>query len=67
AKWTNQETDALVDFLAEYHSECGDGANFKDVTFNAAALHIKALLVSDKPKDMKSIRYKWRQVSWSDH
>ncbi|KAG8215089.1 hypothetical protein J3R82DRAFT_8510, partial [Butyriboletus roseoflavus] len=61
------EIDALVDFLVEHCSEHGDGANFKDMTFNAAASHIKPLLISGKPKDVTSIWYKWGQVSWSDH
>jgi hypothetical protein len=66
ARWTEQEIDALVDFLVEHHAERGDGTNFKDVTLNAAAAHLRPLLVSGKLKDGKSIKYKWGQVSSLD-
>ena len=63
ARWTDPEVDALVDFLAEHHSKGGDGGNFKNVTFQAVVVHLRPLLEGGKPKDMKSIKYKWMQVS----
>ena len=63
ARWTDPEVDALVDFLAEHYSKGGDGGNFKNVTFQAVVVHLRPLLEGSKPKDMKSIKYKWMQVS----
>jgi hypothetical protein len=63
ARWTNPEVNALVDFLVEHHSEGGDGGNFKNVTFQAVVAHLRPLLEGGKPKDVKSIKYKWAQVS----
>lgn len=60
-KWTGQEIEALVGFLHEHRSErMADPANFEEVTFNVAMTHLQLLLVSGKPKDLKS---KWGQVS----
>jgi len=62
-KWTNHETDALVDYFHEHRSEGAQGGKFKDTTYNAAAMHIQPLYVSGKPKDGKSIKTKWNAVS----
>ena len=64
ARWTEEEVDSLVEYLVEHNSKWGDGANFKEVTYRAAATHLGPLLASGKPKDTKSIKYKWDQVSW---
>jgi len=62
-KWTDCETNALMDYLYEHCSEGAQGGNFKDITYNAAAMHIQPLYVSGKPKDGKSIKTKWNVVS----
>lgn len=63
AKWSEAEVDALVDYLHEHRSERADGGNFKDVTYSAAATMLQPLLVSGRPKDTKSVKYKWSAVS----
>ena len=62
ARWSDGETDALVEYLMEHRSKCGDGANFKNTTFQATATHLVPLLQDGKPKDAKSVKYKWSQV-----
>jgi len=59
AVWTTIETDKLLDYLHEHRSQWGDGGNFKDSTYNAAALALQPFLKSGRPKDVKSIKYKW--------
>ena len=62
ARWADCEIDVLVWYLHEHHSEAAPGGKFKDVTFNAAAVHVQPLLVSGKVKDDKSIKSKYGQV-----
>ena len=55
ARWADHKIDVLVQYLHEHRSEAAPGGKFKDVTFNAAAVHIQPLLVSSDVKDGKSI------------
>ena len=61
-RWADCEIDALVQYLHEHHSKAAPGGKFKDVTFNAAAVHIQPLLMSGKIKNGKSIKSKYGQV-----
>ena len=61
-RWTDPEVDAMVDYLHEHCSEGAQGGKFKNVTYNAAAVHIQPLLVSSKAKDGKSVKSKFSQV-----
>jgi hypothetical protein len=36
---------------------------FKDTTFTGLVEYIKAFYSSNKPKDIKSVKYKWGMVS----
>jgi len=63
AIWTPREEAALVDFLVENKAEAGDGGNFKNVTFQRAALSIAPLHERGALKTVKSCQNKYAAVS----
>jgi hypothetical protein len=58
-----EEVGALIDYLHQHRSQRTNGGNFKDTTFTGAVEHIKTFYSSGKPKDIKSVKYKWGMVS----
>ena len=63
ADWNDAETTAFVEYLWEHRAEGGDGGNFKDVTFRAAAEHIADKLTAGPTKTPKRCKTKWTSVS----
>ena len=62
AVWNDAEIGKLVDFLLEHRAE-GEGGNFKDPSFKAAAAHIASELTSGPSKTLKHCKTKWGAVS----
>ena len=62
-RWTENETDKLVDYLYEHRSERTDGGHWKQSTYTAAVTYLQQFHVAGKAKDVNSLRYKWGQVS----
>ncbi|KAL4065829.1 hypothetical protein J3A83DRAFT_4375082 [Scleroderma citrinum] len=62
ASWTSNETEKLVDYLHQHHSEWTDGGNFKDSTYGAAAVYLQPFYHKGKVKDVKGIKYRWGQL-----
>jgi hypothetical protein len=62
AYWTDDETTRLVQYLWEHRAECGDGGNFKNVTFNTAAEHLASHPTLGAPKTAKQLKTKWQAV-----
>ena len=63
AIWSPRETTALVDYLYEHHSE-GDWGNFKDTTFDDAAVFISPFLETGAVKTGIHCRKKWQKVCY---
>lgn len=63
AEWNDKETNTFVEYLWEHRAEGGDGGNFKDVTFRAAAEHIADMLTAGRIKTPKCCKTKWTSVS----
>lgn len=61
--WTEQETDAFVNYLLDKKAEIGDSGMFKSQTFQAAADFIQPLLVQGSPKTPKICKTKYSSVS----
>ncbi|KIK81035.1 hypothetical protein PAXRUDRAFT_157048 [Paxillus rubicundulus Ve08.2h10] len=60
ARWMAVEVTALVDYLYKHHAECGNAGNFKEPTYNAAAVHIKPYFNGvGAVKTGKMVGYKW--------
>jgi len=68
AKWdSEEEIRSLMDFLHAHCSEAGDGGNFTETTFRAAAVHIRPLLKSEPVKTSAMVKNKFKVVgSYSD-
>ena len=62
AQWNEEETKALLTYLAEHKSEIGDGGMYKMVTFNAVASEIAKYHTSGPVKTGKMCKTKWRAV-----
>ena len=62
AQWNEEETKALVTYLAEHKSEMGDGGMYKMGTFNAVANEIAKHHTSGPAKTGKMCKTKWRAV-----
>jgi hypothetical protein len=63
AKWNDQETAELVQYLWEHRAEGGDGSTFKASTIKAAAEHIAPYRTSGPVKTTKNLQTKWTAVS----
>ena len=62
AKWNNAETKALILFLKSESDKTGS-SSFKDVSFTAAANHIKDLHTDGPAKTAVHCKNKWTSVS----
>jgi len=61
--WTVEDEKALIAFMATHKAETGDGYNFKDTTFHAAARDLSQYPHEGVPKTWKSCQDKWHSVS----
>jgi hypothetical protein len=43
AQWNQKDENVLLDYLLEHKSEAGDGGNFKQAVFEAAAHLVEAI------------------------
>jgi hypothetical protein len=62
AFWTADDEQALVEFLKKHKAEAGDGANFKQTTWVAAAADMAKHTSRGAPKNAKSCLTKWTRV-----
>jgi len=62
AKWNENETLALLNYLQEHIAQAGDGGNFKTSTFTAVAAAIGPLLTQGPVKTGKMCKTKWTGV-----
>jgi hypothetical protein len=65
ARWNDDETAKLVEYLWEHRAEGGDGGTFKNPTFHAAAQYIAEYRTSGPIKTVKNLQTKWSAVSCS--
>ena len=61
--WDEKETDCMMEYLHDHASEAGDGGNFKDSEYLAAAVYIALYHRSGPVKTVKHIKTKYRSVS----
>ena len=62
ALWTAAEEQALVEFIVDHKAEAGDGGNFKQATFQQAALHLAPLHQRGTAKAAKTCSNKYSAV-----
>jgi hypothetical protein len=62
AHWFTSNEAALIEFLITHKAEVGDGFNFKDVTWTAAAAHMVAYTERGDPKTAGVCKNKWARV-----
>lgn len=63
AKWDSpEEIRSMMDYLREHHSGAGDGANYTETIFRAAAVHIRPLLKTLPVKTGGMVRNKYKGV-----
>ena len=60
--WTEADETALIDFLSLHRAEAGDGGNFKEAVFNAAAIEMKNIMMMGPEKTSSACRSKWDRV-----
>ena len=65
AVWNQQEIDYVMDYLWDHASEVGDGGNFKDSMYQAAATYIAPYYKSGPVKSAKHVKNKYKTVSTS--
>ena len=65
AVWNQQEIDYVMDYLRDHASEAGDGGNFKDSVYQAAATYIAPYYKSGPVKSAKHVKNKYKTVSTS--
>ena len=65
AVWDKKETEQLMAYLQDHTSQAGDGGNFKDSTYQAAAMHITPHHKSGLAKTAKHVKGKYKTVSKS--
>ena len=65
AVWNQQEIDYVMDYLRDHASEAGDGENFKDSVYQAAATYIAPYYKSGPVKLAKHVKNKYKTVSTS--
>ena len=63
AVWNQQEIDYVMDYLRDHASEAGDGGNFKDSVYQAAATYIAPYYKSGPVKSAKHVKNKYKTVS----
>jgi hypothetical protein len=57
--WSTEDETALIEFLIERKAEAGDGANFKQSVWNAAAEEMVKHTTKGPPKSADSCKTKW--------
>ena len=65
AVWNQQEIDYVMDYLQDHASEAGNGGNFKDSVYQAAATYIAPYYKSGPVKLAKHVKNKYKTVSTS--
>ena len=65
AVWDKKETKQMMEYLWDHTFQAGDGSNFKDSTYQAAAMHITPLHKSGPAKTAKHVKGKYKTVSKS--
>src|SRR5271170_133672 len=63
ATWTDADESALLAFLLDHKAEAGDGANFKQTTWNEAAIKLGERPYKGGAKTANSCKNKWAKVS----
>ena len=61
--WDKKETECMVVYLCDHASEAGDGGNFKDSAYLAAATYMAPYHKSGPVKTEKHVKNKYRSVS----
>jgi hypothetical protein len=65
--WLASDESALISFLVAHKAEAGDGFNFKNTIWKAAALHMMAYTEKGGPKIASACKKnKWAQVHAAD-
>jgi hypothetical protein len=67
ASWSTKEVSTLVDYLYEHCFEVGDRGNFKNTSFNNAAVAIVPYWESGPAKSGAQCKTKWMSVSCLYH
>ena len=57
-QWTDQETEAILQYFITHNSEIGDTGNFKKKTYSAAAATIPG-----QTRNSSQVQTKWQAVS----
>ena len=65
AVWDEKETEQMIEYLRDHTSQAGDGGNFKDSTYQAAATHITPHHKNGPAKTAKHVKDKYKTVSKS--
>ena len=63
AIWDESETDKMMEYLRDNAASAGDGGNFKDSTYQAAATYIAPYHKSGPIKTAKHVKGKYKSVS----
>ena len=63
AIWDEKETECMMEYFRDHASEAGDGGNFKDSAYLAAAVYIAPYHRSGPVKTAKHVKTKYRSVS----
>jgi len=66
AIWTDADESALLVFLLDHRAEVGDGANFKQTTWNEASIKLGERPFKGGPKTANSCKNKWAKVSGNE-
>ena len=61
--WDERETDKMMEYLGDNTASAGDGGNFKDSTYQAAATYIAPYHKSGPIKTAKHVKGKYKSVS----
>jgi len=60
--WTEADEMALIDILSLHRAEAGDGGNFKEAIFNAAADEMKSVMTIGPERTSFTSRSKWDHI-----
>ena len=64
AIWDEKETDCMMEYLCDHTSEAGDGGNFKETAYQAAATYIAPYCKSGPIKMSKHVKNKYKTISF---
>jgi len=62
AQWLSSEEAALIEFLVAHKAAVGDGFNFRNTTWTAAAVHMVAHTEKGDTKTVGVCKNKWTWV-----